>query len=142
MRSYARSIALGCALLLAACGGAPAGGGLPGQIAFVSDRTGGRQIFVVRPDRSRLAQITPGRLQKTFFGNSGAEGIETAMRLAKAYTGKREIISLTHSFHGRTAGTLSITGTKARKTNGGPYLAGVAFAPPAAQRQQVSPDTV
>jgi 4-aminobutyrate aminotransferase len=77
----------------------------------------------------RLAQITPGRLQKTFFGNSGAEGIETAMRLAKAYTGRREFITLTHSFHGRTAGTLSITGNKARKTHGGPYLAGVAFAP-------------
>ncbi len=77
----------------------------------------------------RLAEITPGRLQKTFFGNSGAEGIETAMRMAKAYTGKREIITLTHSFHGRTAGTLSITGNKARKTRGGPYLPGIAFAP-------------
>jgi 4-aminobutyrate aminotransferase len=77
----------------------------------------------------RLAEITPGRLQKTFFGNSGAEGIETAMRLAKAFTGKREFITLTHSFHGRTAGTLSITGNKARKTRGGPYLPGIAFAP-------------
>jgi 4-aminobutyrate aminotransferase/(S)-3-amino-2-methylpropionate transaminase len=77
----------------------------------------------------RLAEITPGRLQKTFFGNSGAEGIETAMRLAKAYTGKREFITLTHAFHGRTAGTLSITGNKARKTRGGPYLPGIAFAP-------------
>ncbi len=77
----------------------------------------------------RLAQITPPGLTKTFFGNSGAEGIETAIRLAKAYTGRREVISLTHSFHGRTAGTLSITGNKGRKTNGGPYLPGVAFAP-------------
>jgi 4-aminobutyrate aminotransferase-like enzyme len=51
------------------------------------------------------------------------------MRLAKAYTGKHEFIALTHSFHGRTAGTLSITGNKARKTRGGPYLPGVAFAP-------------
>jgi 4-aminobutyrate aminotransferase len=77
----------------------------------------------------RLAEITPGRLQKTFFGNSGAEGIETAMRLAKAYTGKSEFISLTHSFHGRTAATLSVTGNKGRKTRGGPYLPGIAFAP-------------
>src|SRR5918998_909615 len=77
----------------------------------------------------RLAEIAPDRLQKSFFGNSGAEGIETAMRLAKAYTGRREFISLTHSFHGRTAGTLAITGNKARKTRGGPYLPGVAFAP-------------
>jgi len=77
----------------------------------------------------RLAQITPGRAEKSFFGTSGAEGIETAMRLAKAFTGRREVITLTHSFHGRTAGTLSITGNKARKTRGGPYLPGVAFAP-------------
>ncbi|MCC6314615.1 MAG: aspartate aminotransferase family protein [Thermomicrobiales bacterium] len=86
-------------------------------------------VPVVAQLAERLAEITPGRLQKTFFGNSGAEGIETAMRLAKAYTGKHEFISLTHSFHGRTAATLSITGNKARKTHGGPYLPGVAFAP-------------
>lgn len=61
MRIYARLTILACALLLAACGGAPASGAsLPGQIAFVSDRTGSRQIFVVRPDRSGLAQITRG----------------------------------------------------------------------------------
>jgi 4-aminobutyrate aminotransferase len=77
----------------------------------------------------RLAEIAPGHLRKSFFGNSGAEGIETAMRLAKAYTGRREFITLTHSFHGRTAGTLSVTGNKARKTRGGPYLPGIAFAP-------------
>ena len=51
------------------------------------------------------------------------------MRLAKAYTGRREFITLTHSFHGRTDGTLSVTGNKARKTRGGPYLPGIAFAP-------------
>ncbi|HET7092320.1 MAG TPA: aspartate aminotransferase family protein [Thermomicrobiales bacterium] len=86
-------------------------------------------VPVVAEFAERLAQVTPGRLQKSFFGNSGAEGIETAMRLAKAYTGKHEFITLTHSFHGRTAGTLSVTGNKARKTRGGPYLPGVAFAP-------------
>ena len=86
-------------------------------------------VPVVADLAERLAGITPGRLQKTFFGNSGAEGIETAMRLAKAYTGKSEFISLTHSFHGRTVGTLSITGNVQRKTRGGPYLPGVSFAP-------------
>lgn len=86
-------------------------------------------VPVVADLAEKLAKITPGNLTKTFFGNSGAEGIETAVRLAKAYTGRHEIISLTHSFHGRTAGTLSLTGNKARKTRGGPYLSGVAFAP-------------
>lgn len=76
-----------------------------------------------------LAEITPGVLQKTFFGNSGAEAIEGAMRLAKAYTGRSEFIALQMGFHGRTNATLSVTGNMARKTHGGPYLPGVAFAP-------------
>lgn len=77
----------------------------------------------------RLAEIMPGKLQKTFFSNSGAEAIEGAMRLAKQFTGKKELIALTQSFHGRTAGTLSITGNRARKQGSGPYLSGVAWAP-------------
>ncbi|MBW2716709.1 MAG: aspartate aminotransferase family protein, partial [Deltaproteobacteria bacterium] len=77
----------------------------------------------------RMAEITPGRLQKSFFGSSGAEAIEGAMRLAKHYTGKNEILALTHSFHGRTNATLSITGNSGRKISGGPYLSGIAFAP-------------
>ena len=77
----------------------------------------------------RLAEVTPGRLQKTFFANSGAEGIEAAMRLAKVYTGKHEFIALERSFHGRTLGTLSVTGNSSRKTRGGAYASGVAFAP-------------
>jgi 4-aminobutyrate aminotransferase / (S)-3-amino-2-methylpropionate transaminase / 5-aminovalerate transaminase len=77
----------------------------------------------------RLAEITPGKLQKTFFGNSGAEAVEGAMRLAKQFTGKKELVALTQSFHGRTAGTLSITGNMGRKKGSGPYLSGVAFAP-------------
>src|SRR5260370_19887884 len=76
-----------------------------------------------------LAHITPGALQKTFFCNSGAEAIEGALRLAKVATGKREIIALQMAFHGRTYATLSITGNMARKTRGGPYMSGVAFAP-------------
>ncbi len=76
-----------------------------------------------------LAKITPGNMEKTFFANSGAEAIEGAMRLAKQFTRKRELICLTHSFHGRTVGTLSITGNRGRKKGGGPYLPGVAFAP-------------
>jgi len=76
-----------------------------------------------------LASVTPGDLTKTFFGNSGAEAIEGALRLAKVFTGKRELIALQQSFHGRTAGALSVTGNAKRKTRGAPYLAGVAFAP-------------
>src|SRR5438477_1113945 len=77
----------------------------------------------------RLAAVAPGGLNKSFFSNSGAEANEGAMRLAKQATGRHEIVALGFGFHGRTIGTLSITGNQARKKNNGPYLPGVAFGP-------------
>jgi 4-aminobutyrate aminotransferase / (S)-3-amino-2-methylpropionate transaminase / 5-aminovalerate transaminase len=77
----------------------------------------------------KLAEITPGKLQKTFFGNGGAEAIEGAFRLAKRYSGKREFLAIESSFHGRSFATLSVTGNSGRKKGGGPYMAGVAFVP-------------
>lgn len=77
----------------------------------------------------KLAEITPGKLQKSFFGNSGAEAIEGAVRTAKQATKRKEMVALGYSFHGRTVGTLSLTGNMGRKKNNGPYLSGVAFAP-------------
>jgi 4-aminobutyrate aminotransferase len=83
----------------------------------------------------KLAQITPGRLQKSFFGSGGAEANEGAMRLAKQATGRSEFISLQGSFHGRSVGTLSITGNCGRKRKGGPFLPGCSFlAAPACYR--------
>lgn len=79
----------------------------------------------------KLAEITPPQLKKTFFGNSGAEAIECAIKLSRKYTKKYEIISLMCSFHGRTIATLSVTGQAGRrKYDMGPYLSGVSFAPP------------
>ena len=76
----------------------------------------------------KLAGIMPSpRLRKSFFANSGAEAIEGAMKVARLSTGKHEIISLHASFHGRTWGTLSITGNQGRKKRGGPYAPGVSF---------------
>ena len=78
----------------------------------------------------KLAAIMPSRrLQKTFFANSGAEAIEGALKLARLYTGKHELIALQASFHGRTWGALSVTGNAGRKRRGGPYAPGVAFVP-------------
>ncbi|MBX7246046.1 MAG: aspartate aminotransferase family protein [Candidatus Sumerlaeaceae bacterium] len=77
----------------------------------------------------KFAEITPGRLQKSFFSNSGAEAIEGAMRLARQFTKKTGFLALEGSFHGRTNATLSVTGNSARKKGGGPYMAGVYFAP-------------
>jgi 4-aminobutyrate aminotransferase/(S)-3-amino-2-methylpropionate transaminase len=78
----------------------------------------------------KLAEIAPEGLQKTFFCNSGAEAVETALKLGRRFTGKHEIIALMCSFHGRTLGTLSVTGQAGRKNYAmGPYLGDVAFAP-------------
>ena len=77
----------------------------------------------------KLAEILPDPLEKSFFCNSGAEAIEGALRAIKKFNGRRETISLMASFHGRTYGTLSITGQSGRKRGGGPYAPGSAFAP-------------
>ncbi|MCX6363507.1 MAG: aspartate aminotransferase family protein [Actinobacteria bacterium] len=77
----------------------------------------------------KLAEITPGDLQKTFFGNGGAEAIEGAFRLAKRFSGKNEFLAIESSFHGRSYATLSVTGNSGRKKGGGPYMPGVAFVP-------------
>src|SRR5690348_2043808 len=58
----------------------------------------------------KLAQITPGRLKKSFFTSSGTEANDTAMLAAKLYTGRQEIVVLRHSYSGRSATALSAAG--------------------------------
>src|SRR5205809_6079302 len=58
----------------------------------------------------RLTRITPGKLKKSFFTTSGTEADETAIMLAKIYTGQQEIIALRHSYAGRSQGAIAITG--------------------------------
>ncbi len=57
----------------------------------------------------KLAQITPGKLQKSFFTNSGGEAIETAVLLAQLYTKSHEIIALRHCYSGPTLLAMNIT---------------------------------
>jgi len=57
-----------------------------------------------------LAKITPGKLQNTFFCNSGAEAIEGAIKLARIATGRSAIVSCRSGFHGKTMGSLSVSG--------------------------------
>lgn len=57
-----------------------------------------------------VASLCPGRLQRVFFGNSGAEAVEGALKLARAYTGRPGFIHCRGSFHGKTFGALSVTG--------------------------------
>ncbi len=61
----------------------------------------------------KLAEITPGNFdKKVFFGNSGAESVEAAFKLAKWHTRKQRFISFISAFHGRTVGALSFTASK------------------------------
>lgn len=59
---------------------------------------------------AKLAEISPGRLEKSFFTNSGTEADETATMAAKLYTGRQEIITLRHSYSGRTSAAQSSAG--------------------------------
>ncbi len=56
-----------------------------------------------------LARLTPGKLKKSFFTNSGTEADETAVMLAKIYTGSHEIIALRHGYSGRSHLNISLT---------------------------------
>jgi len=58
----------------------------------------------------RLAEITPGNLRKTFWCSTGTEAVEGALKLARLYTGKHKFVSTVNSFHGKTLGSLSVTG--------------------------------
>lgn len=58
----------------------------------------------------KVAQVTPGNLKKSFFTNSGTEADETAMVLARIYTGRTEIIALRHAYHGRSIMAMTATG--------------------------------
>src|SRR5262249_51277474 len=79
----------------------------------------------------RLATIAPGNEpKKVHFGNSGAEAIEAAIKLAKYHTKRDKIIAFHGCFHGRTMGALSLTASRAIQRRGfGTLLAGVFHIP-------------
>src|SRR5579872_3513094 len=79
----------------------------------------------------KLAEIAPGRVERRVsFGNSGAEAMEGAIKLARYASGRDKIIAFYGSFHGRTMGALSLTARRAVQREGfGPLLPGVVHAP-------------
>jgi len=79
----------------------------------------------------KLASLAPGSLERRVsFGNSGAEAMEGAMKLARYSTGRDTFIAFLGSFHGRTMGALSLTARKAVQRRGfGPLVPGVVHAP-------------
>jgi len=74
-----------------------------------------------------LADVLPPNLNCTYFVNSGAEAAEGAMKLAKRYTQRTEIISCHHSYHGSTQGALSLMGNEEFKQAYRPLLPDVSF---------------
>ena len=63
---------------------------------------------------AKLAEITPGDIDTFFFTNGGAEANENAIRMARLYTGRQKILSRYRSYHGATAGALTLTGEPRR----------------------------
>ena len=79
----------------------------------------------------KLAAIAPGQeAKRVYFGNSGTEAIEAAMKLARYHTGRDKFIAFHGCFHGRTMGALSLTASKAvQRRHFGTLIAGVFHAP-------------
>ena len=75
----------------------------------------------------KLAAIAPGGVaRRVYFGNSGTEAVEAAMKLARYHSGRDKFIAFRGGFHGRTFGALSLTGSKVVQRKGfGPLVPGV-----------------
>lgn len=74
-----------------------------------------------------MAESTPDPLEVTYLVNSGAEAIDGALKLAKRFTGREEIISFKDAYHGNTHGALSVSGNEYHKREFRPLLPLVNF---------------
>src|ERR1041384_3170282 len=87
-------------------------------------------VFATEPQAAlakKIASITPGgKLTKSFFTNSGTEANETAILTARCYTGNSDIVALRHSYHGRSAMAMTLTGQGAWRL--GPSQPGIVHA--------------
>jgi ornithine--oxo-acid transaminase len=63
----------------------------------------------------KLCQLAGANLRKVYFGNSGSEGVEAALKFAMAYTGRSSFLSFSGAFHGFTLGSLTLAGSEALK---------------------------
>ncbi len=79
--------------------------------------------------RTLEALMPDGKEWRCFFGNSGTEAIEAAMKLARYHTGRYQFIAFQYAFHGRTMGSLSLTSSRPVQRKGfGPLVPGVTHA--------------
>ena len=78
-----------------------------------------------RSEAARLiAELAPGDLNRVFFTNGGAEATENALRMARLHTGRHKVLAAYRSYHGATAGSITMTGDPRRWPNE-PLLSGV-----------------
>jgi ornithine--oxo-acid transaminase len=78
---------------------------------------------------ARLSKLAGGGLTKVFFASSGSEGVETAIKFARAHTGRVGLLSCDRAFHGLTCGALSLMNGDYWRKGFGPLLADTAVAP-------------
>ena len=76
---------------------------------------------------NKLNELLPDNLTTSYFVNSGTEANEAALKLAKRYTGRTEIIAFYKSYHGSTHGSLSVSGNETKKNAFRPLLPDVRF---------------
>ena len=74
-----------------------------------------------------LAKYYPKNIEKTYLTNSGTEAIDGALKLARRYTGRSEILAADKAYHGNTMGALSVMGYEARKQPFRPLIPDVRF---------------
>jgi acetylornithine/N-succinyldiaminopimelate aminotransferase len=75
----------------------------------------------------KLISLLPATLQSVYFTNSGAEAVEGALKLAKRFTSRNQIIAFRNSYHGSTHGALSVMGNEEFKQAYRPLLPGINF---------------
>jgi 4-aminobutyrate aminotransferase len=96
-----------------------------GELLHISGTDFYQELMTDLADRLSAVAPMPGP-HKFFYGNSGAEAIECALKLARYHTGRQQIISFLGAFHGRTMGALSLTGSKPQqKRRFSPLVPGV-----------------
>lgn len=77
----------------------------------------------------KLIKIAPPRLSQVFLSNSGAEAVEVAIKFARKFTGRKGMVAMNGSYHGKSYGSLSVTFNSKYRRSFEPLLSNVSFSP-------------
>ncbi|MCZ6613647.1 MAG: aspartate aminotransferase family protein [Thaumarchaeota archaeon] len=77
----------------------------------------------------KILDVVPSQMGRVYMSNSGAEAVECALKVAKKYTGRKNIVAMTGSYHGKTFGALSATWNPKYRSSFEPLLPGFSFVP-------------